>query len=193
MVAGPGGGTYPLKNAAFRVASADLVVLLDADCVPERDWLRRLVDAIRAHPEAVAVSTKTEYPGRTLGERILSLLSRSYVDPGSPGETRFITNNSAIFRREPLLEHPLPLGLGPFAAGIQSTSLRRAGWTIRFEPRTRVIHGFDGRPMERDIRRNFGYGTIVTRLRDPNMSYARLLRLGRALIPIFAALRTLDR
>lgn len=192
IVAGPVGGSYKLKNEAFRVASAEYVVLLDADCVPERDWLRRLVDCIRAHPEAAAVSSKTEYAGHNLMERILSLLSRSYADPGGTRETRFITNNSAIYRRELLLSHPLPLGLGPFAARLQSEALHRAGWKVWFEPRTRVIHAFDGWSMERDIRRNFGYATIVTRKSDLEMPFAGLLRFGRLSIPVFFALRTLD-
>ena len=41
--------------------------------------------------------------------------------------------------------------------------------------------------MEADIRRNLGYGTVITRLHDSRMPYAWLVRLGRGAIPLIAA------
>ena len=184
--------SYALKNETAEHASADLVAILDADCIPDSDWLRRLVAALRADPQAAVVSTKTEYRGRTLLERILSLLSRAFVDPGKAGETRFLTNNSAIFRRADMLRNPLPTAYGPFAARIQMESFRRAGRAMLFEPRTRVIHAFHGWPMERDIRRNFGYGAVLIRLADRRLPFAWLTRIGLASIPLFVLFRTAD-
>ena len=192
LVAGPEGGSYELKNEAARQATTELLVLLDADCIPERDWLRRLVEGLRAHPEAVVLSAKTEYAGRSRTERILSLLSRSYLDPGRFGETRFISNNNAIFRREAMLAHPLPEGVGPFGSRAQSEAFRREGRPMLFEPRTRVVHDFEGWETERDIRRNFGYGAVRLRQFDPRIPHSWLLRLGRLSIPLFLGLRTLD-
>jgi len=42
--AGPGGG----RNAAFPVARGDYLAFTDDDCLPEADWLRRLVAACRS-------------------------------------------------------------------------------------------------------------------------------------------------
>lgn len=185
-------GSYELKNAGMRAAQADLAVILDADCVPDPDWLRMLVSAMNANPEASVISGKTVYAGRGLGERMLSLLSRSYVDAGQAGVTRFISNNNAAWRREVFLAHPFPAGLGPFAGRMQSESIRRAGGQLLFEPRMRVVHDFEGWPMEVDIRRNCGYGTVIARLHDRALPFAWLTRLGVFSIPIFVVGKTIE-
>ena len=147
---------------------------------------------MRKNPDAVAVSGRTEYPGNRLSHRLLALLSRSYLDPGRAAGTRFISNNNMGFRREAFLACPLPTDAGPFASRIQSEAILRGGGELLFEPRMRVIHDFEGWPMEADIRRNIGYGTVATRLRDRLQPYAWLTHLGYASIPLFAAGKTLS-
>lgn len=187
-----GTSSYELKNACVAAAGADLVAILDADCVPAPDWLARLAAAMRSHPEAAAVSGRTAYAGRSLAERGLGLLTRSYTDPGGAGPTRFVSNNNALWRRAIFLAHPLPVGLGAFAARLQSESARRAGHAFRFEPAARVTHAFEGWRMERDIRRQIGYATVSTRLRDARMPHAALVRMGPAAIPLIVAGKTID-
>ena len=46
--------------------------------------------------------------------------------------------------------------------------------------------------MELDIRRNVGYGTIITRRRSSILPYGWLLRLGYLSIPFFWAGKTLN-
>jgi cellulose synthase/poly-beta-1,6-N-acetylglucosamine synthase-like glycosyltransferase len=99
-------GSYELKNAGMHSALADLAVILDADCLPDPDWLQMLVNSMNTNPEGSVISGKTVYAGQGLGERMLSLLSRSYVDAGQAGVTRFISNNNAAWRREVFLAHP---------------------------------------------------------------------------------------
>lgn len=192
IVTYPASSSYELKNEGVAAASADIVAVLDADCVPAPDWLRHLLLAMRAHPEFGVVSGRTTYPGRSLGERILSLLSRSYLDPGHAGENHFISNNNSAFRRQVYLQHPLPTDAGAFANRLQSEEILRHGGRLYFEPRMRVIHDFEGWAMEGDIRRNIGYGTIVTRLRDERVPYAWLTRLSYTSIPLFVVAKTLD-
>lgn len=187
----PHRGSYALKNEAVRAAAAERVAILDADCTPEPDWLRRLVDALDREPDAAAVSGRTVYPGGGRLERILGLLSRAYLDPGRPGSTRFISNNNAGWRRSPFLAHPLPTDLGPFASRVQSEAVLRAGGRLLFDPEIRVRHDFEGWRMEADIRRNIGYGTVITRLRDGRTPHAWLVRLGYPAIPLIAAAKTL--
>lgn len=184
--------SYGLKNACVETAGADLVAILDADCVPAPDWLARLIAAIRAHPGAAAVSGRTTYAGRSFAERAFALLGRSYGDPGAAAPTPFVSNNNALWRRRVFLEHPLPTGLGAFAARLQSESARRAGHAFRFEPAARVVHAWEGWPMERDIRRQIGYATVATRLHDGRMPHARLVRSGPIAIPAIFAGKTWD-
>ena len=190
VVTSSGNGSYALKNYGVAQASAELIAILDADCSPERDWLSNIIAAFRTWPDTAAISGRTTYEGRTLWERILALLSRSYLDTVHEGPTPFISNNNAAWKRDVYLANPLPTDSGPFAARMQSESVRRAGGVLRFDPTIRAVHEFEGWGMEADIRRNTGFGTVVTRLHDPRLPYAKLIRMGRAAIPFIAAGKT---
>lgn len=176
--------SYELKNAGARSAIAPVTVIVDADCRLSPDWLAILLETLRERPDVSAVSGRTSYAGDTLSARMLGLVTRSYLDPGGRGDTRFIANNAAGFRTEVLRNHPLPETLGPFAARVQSESMMRNGHKLWFEPRMQVVHEFEGWPMEADIRRNIGYGTVVTRLEHPEIPYARLVRSGVLSLPL---------
>jgi glycosyltransferase involved in cell wall biosynthesis len=183
-------GSYSLKNAGVQAAAGDLIAILDADCVPAPDWIWRLVDAFRRNTDIVVVSGRTAYEGERFWERAAALLTRSYLDLGEAGAATFISNNNAAWKRSVWLEHPLPAGLGAFACRLQSESVLRAGYGIYFDPSVRVTHSFDGWKMEMDIRRNIGYGTILTRLRDRRLPHAWLTKLGYACIPFVVAGKT---
>jgi len=184
--------SYELKNLAVEAATGDWLAIVDADCIPHRSWLRVLRIALAEYPDAAAISARTLYPGRSRMERILGLLSRSYLDPGRRGPTRFISGNAAAFRRDIYQRHPLPVGMGAFASRIQSEAFLRDDATLLFDPGLVVVHDFEGWPMEWDIRRNHGYSTVITRLRDARLPYARLIRLGVVAIPFIVAGKTLD-
>jgi hypothetical protein len=179
--------SYSLKNEAVRLASGGFVAILDADCIPEPSWLRRLVAMLRAHPLAAAVSGKTVYPGAGFSSRVCGLLARSYLDPGHAGGTRFIAINNCAFRRVAYQAHPLPTGIGTFSSRIQSEALYREGWELLFDSEVHVTHDFEGWAMEADVRRNAGHGTVATRLRETTLPWARLIRLGRVSIPLVLA------
>jgi len=184
--------SYELKNRAVEAATGDWLAIVDADCIPQRSWLQVLRAAIVEHPDVAAISAKTMYPGRSRMERMLGLLSRSYLDPGRRGLTRFISGNAACFRRGVYRRHPLPVGIGAFASRIQSEAILRDGATLLFEPELVVVHDFEGWPMECDIRRNHGYSTVITRLRDDRLPYAGLVRAGVMAIPLIVTGKTLD-
>ena len=46
--------------------------------------------------------------------------------------------------------------------------------------------------MEWDIRRNHGYSTVITRLRDARLPYAWLIRVGAPAIPLIVAGKIFD-
>ena len=184
--------SYELKNRAAEHAKSDWLAIVDADCVPQQTWLEVLRRALDDNPSASAISAKTLYPGRSRVERILGLLSRSYLDPGHRGGTRFISGNAACVRRDLFCRHPLPVGKGAFASRMQSEALLREGAFFFFEPELVVVHDFEGWPMERDIRRNHGYCTVITRLHDDRLPYAGLIRVGALAIPFIVAGKALD-
>jgi len=187
--------SYALKNEAVRLASGEYVAILDADCIPEPSWLRRLIGTLRGHPRAAAVSGRTVYPGETFSSRVCALLARSYLDPGfegGSGRTRFIAINSCAFRRKAYQCHPLPTDIGTFSSRLQSEALLHDGWDLLFDPEVRVIHDFEGWGMEADVRRNAGHGTVATRLKDSTLPWARLARLGPVSIPVILAGKIFD-
>jgi hypothetical protein len=120
------------------------------------------------------------------------MLSRGYVDPGAAGPTRFISPYNAIVRRAALLAHPLEAHSRALAARMQTEAIRLAGGALRFEPRMRATHRFDGWPMERRIRRNVGHRAIRVRQLEPRLRHSWMVRLGVASIPLVVAARTLD-
>ena len=54
--------SYELKNAGMQAARADLAVILDADCVPDPDWLRMLVNAMNANSREPLSSVENGLP-----------------------------------------------------------------------------------------------------------------------------------
>jgi hypothetical protein len=175
--------SYPLKNHGVEAASGEYVAILDADCIPDSTWLRRLLRILRDNSRLAAVSGRTVYPGDSFSARVCALLARSYLDRGRVAPTRFIAINNCAFRRSAYLAHPLPTGIGTFSSRLQSEMLVRDGWSLWFDPHIEVVHDFEGWAMEADLRRNAGHGTIATRLRDSSLPYAWLARLGWLSIP----------
>lgn len=184
--------SFAMKNDGARVATADLVVLLDLDCVPHPGWLRAFVEAMRRHPDALVVSGRTVHAGRSVTEKILGLLARGYLDPGKAGPTRYVANQNAGYRRAAYLAHPLPADTPPFACTLQSEEILRGRGVLRFEPAMLTVHEFTGWAMQRDLSTNSGYGTVLCRLRDPQVPYAWLTRFGTASIPLIVAGKIVD-
>ena len=183
-------GSYEMKNVGTKVAAADLIMQLDADCIPNPGWVRSGVAAMRAHPEAAAVSGRTHYPGDSRLEKALALLSRSFVDAGDAAEIGLLSTNNMIARRSALEAVALPEGAGPFAYRIQSDAWQRLGYTLRFEPGMHVVHDFEGWDMERDLRRQIGWTSIRIRQLDSQIVGAGIVKsLGIFSLPLFYAYR----
>ncbi|MEX2648856.1 MAG: glycosyltransferase [Alphaproteobacteria bacterium] len=183
--------SYGLKNEGVRAAKAATVCLIDADCVPAESWIGSCLQAFERRPDAAVVSGLTRYPGRTLTERCLALLLRSYVDDGRRCDIVRISNNNAAYRRDAYLAAPLPEDEGAFASRLQAQAILRSGGALLFEPGMVVIHDFEGWDMERDARAAMAHGLITVRRRDPSIPFSWVVRLGEAGIPIFYAGRVL--
>ena len=185
VVPSDGTNSYALGNAGVAASRADTVILLDGDCTPVPGWLSAAMAALDRYPDAAAVSGLTRYPGTTLTERCLALLSRAYVVAGPAGYTRHSSNNNAAFRREAFLRNPLPTDTGVFASRVQAHAMERAGWKLVFDPGMAVIHDFEGWDMERDIRESMAHGLVTVRQRDPSLPHAWIVRMGLWGVPLF--------
>lgn len=146
-----------LKDHGVSVTSSPLVAIIEADCRLNAEWLRVLVDVLRAHPEVSAVSSKTTYGASSLWRRCFTLLDRAYMDLGHTGPTQGLSNNGALYRRKLLERYPYPEANSPFiSAALRVNQINRDGHVLFFEPRAVSTHAF-GWKMERDLRRNRGF------------------------------------
>ncbi|MEQ9464037.1 MAG: glycosyltransferase family 2 protein [Haliea sp.] len=177
--------SYALKNAGARLASGDILGVLDGDCTPHPGWLRHLVGTFERFPDTAVVSGRTVYNSPSSRERIIGLLSRGYLDRGVAAATTSIANNNAGFTREALLAHPFLDDIGAFGGKLQAESMRQAGLQFRFEPGMLAAHAYEGWGMERDIRCHSGFATVMVRKIDSRIAHAWLCQLGTAGVPCF--------
>jgi hypothetical protein len=187
----PAKAASELKNAGARAAGADIVAMIDADCTPVQGWLRHVVTALRNNPDVEVVSGRTSYGRRTLLDRVMALITRSFLDEGRTAPTRHVTINNAAFRRATFLKYPLPDVTGAHMSMLQSEAIARDGGHFLFEPGMHVTHNYEGWAMEKEIRRSMGYGVIKVRRLDRRMPHAWMARQGFFSVPLFVMLRTL--
>ncbi|WP_157970702.1 glycosyltransferase [Nakamurella deserti] len=56
----PGPGSYRARNRALSVATGEILAFTDADCLPDRGWVRSAVDVLLARPEVDMVGGRVE-------------------------------------------------------------------------------------------------------------------------------------
>ncbi len=147
-----------LRDAAVEATAGALVAVVEADCLPAPDWLRRLVAVLDRTPDCQAVSGRTIYREDSAFMRIATLLDRGFVERGSAGRTSHVSTNGALYRRDFLQRFPFPEEANPFVAGWQrNDAILRAGSHIEVEPAAVMRHAYSGFGFERDLRRNVGF------------------------------------
>ena len=179
-----------LKKQGVERSRVEWVALLDADCVPSPGWLRACLEARRNYEGACAVSGRTIYGSSGVVERILNVISRSYLESEGGGGCRHFTENNAVVSRTAYLEHAGD-GRLPHASSLLSQSMLRAGEILAFEPSIVVTHAHDW-SAEREIRRSLGFGMVRTRQIDRSVPYAWTVRLGPLSLPAVVAGRIVN-
>lgn len=184
VVYSPARGSCDLRNHGVREASCEVVATLDADCQPNRSWLRHILEDLRDNPDVAAVSGWTRYAGNGFMSRSAGAIERSYMKGDAVQTTPHLSTNSAGFRRSVFLEHDVPTHVGPFAGRLQGESIRRAGWRLLFDPRMRVQHAF-APGFYSTYHYNAGFATVRLRQENDRLPYAWLARLRYFSLPFF--------
>jgi hypothetical protein len=173
-----------LKNVGAESTNAELVAVLDADCLPNEAWLHVLVAVLRERPDVAAVSGRTHYGDESSYRRALSLVDRSFDDLGRAGLTPRVSTNAALYRRSLLTRFPYPESATPFGSALLRIQAMARASDVRFffEPAAVVRHALEGWDSIRDFRRHIGYIDMMgdPRLRSiPSLLWQRLSFHGR--------------
>ncbi|MCY7272335.1 MAG: glycosyltransferase, partial [Phormidesmis sp. CAN_BIN44] len=134
---------YKAKMLGAELATGAIVVYYDCDCVYELNWLQTMLTSFtRSDIQLVAGETTT----RSIGI-YGTAMALTYIFPQYSGRKnltpvhQYFLNNVA-FRREFLLQHPIPFEL-PLYRGhcaIHAHELRQQGYTIWSQPQARATH-----------------------------------------------------
>ncbi|MBD2022352.1 glycosyltransferase family 2 protein, partial [Leptolyngbya sp. FACHB-36] len=146
-LAPPGMSYYKAKMLGAELATGDIIVYYDSDCLYDSAWLRTILKPF-TRPELpspiniVAGETMTRGVG-PYG----TAMALGYIFPPFSGETdlaptsQYFLNNVA-FRRKFLLKHPIPVNLPLYRGNcaIHACELRQQGFTIWRQPQARTTH-----------------------------------------------------
>lgn len=164
-------------SVGLAVVDTPLVALLNNDAVAEPDWLERLVGALEKHPEAAAVTSRlllaeTDPPRVNNAGVVLRAdgygadrgLGEPAQDYAEPAEVFGFSGGAALLRVDAVCT------VGGFPAQFflyyedtdTSWRLRRAGWSIRYEP-TAVVHHRHSATADQ-MSRDFAYWNERNRL-----------------------------
>ncbi len=146
-----------LKTYGVSLSSGRYIAVLESDCVPSKNWLRLLLEVI-VNKEWVVASGRTYYGEETTYRRIMNLLHRSWDDHGRSCETRHISNNGAVYKRQILEKFPFPDAVTPFqSAQIRNAQIRQEGYRFYFERAVTMRHTIGGWSFIWDLQRNKGH------------------------------------
>ncbi len=140
-------GAAAARNLGLSVAAGEWVAFTDADCIPARDWLERLLDAVSERPGNGAVlgaaGRITGFPSGSTAARFVDLTGaldaeRHLAHPRFP----FAPSGNLMYRRSALL------AAGGFdtryvsyeACELHQRLLERAPGEFYFAPRAVVLH-----------------------------------------------------
>jgi glycosyltransferase involved in cell wall biosynthesis len=141
----PNTGYYAAKMLGAKLATGDIVVYYDSDCIYEPQWLRTLLESFETDGEAIQiVAGETRTRGVGLYGTAMAL---AYIFPPYSGQTQLASAtqyylNNVAFRREVLLNHPIPTDLPLYRGNcvLHAYALRRSGFTIWRQPLARATH-----------------------------------------------------
>lgn len=141
----PGIGYYEAKMLGASLATGEIVVYCDSDCEYETNWLREILTTFWQRSDINIVAGETSTPVRNPYEFALAL---HYFFPRFSGKkqpyesTRYFLN-AVAFRRDFLLQHPIPCDLPIYRGNcvVHAYSLCDLhGYKIWKVPQARSLH-----------------------------------------------------
>jgi GT2 family glycosyltransferase len=131
-----------MKGVAL--TTADIIVFADSDCIYEPNWLSSLLKPFSEDATIQVVAGET----RTSAEGLYGLgISLTYIFPpfsrkDTLQKTRYYFLNNVAFRRQFLLEQPIPTDMPLFRGNcaLHASSFTKQGTPIWQQPQARACH-----------------------------------------------------
>lgn len=135
---------YTAKMNGVAFTTGDIIVFADSDCIYEPNWLSSLLRPFLEDATIQVVAGET----RTSAAEPYGLgISLTYIFPpfsreDSLQKTRYYFFNNVAFRRELLLEQPIPTDMPIYRGNcaIHASSLTKGGTPIWKQPQARACH-----------------------------------------------------
>lgn len=140
----PATGYYKAKMLGAQLATGEIVVYADSDCVYEPHWLESILTAFSQNEPIQIVAGETTTAGTGAYGTAMALV---YIFPQFSGKTELTQThqyflNNVAFRRSLLLVHPIPVELPLYRGNcvVHGETLRQAGEIIWLNPNARATH-----------------------------------------------------
>ena len=135
---------YKAKMLGAEIATGDVLVYCDSDCIYERNWLETILTTFKQNQEikVVAGETTTRGKGPYGTAMALAYIFPQYSDRKELTSTKQYFLNNVAFNREFLLEYPIPTELPLYRGNcaIHAYDLLNSGHTIWQQPQARSTH-----------------------------------------------------
>lgn len=94
----PNGGPASARNSGARIASGDILVYTDADCIPQADWLKQLADGFEDGVVAVGGTYTIANPDARLARVVQAEIAARHRQFGR--EVDFLGSFNVAYRRD---------------------------------------------------------------------------------------------
>ncbi|PSB61985.1 glycosyl transferase family 2, partial [filamentous cyanobacterium CCP1] len=138
----PNGTTYyQAKMLGAKLATGEIIIYYDSDCLYTPDWLQTILTPFQDHTVQI-VAGETTTGGRGAYGTAMAL---TYIFPQFSQQTQLIPTtqyflNNVAFRREFLLQNPIPTSLPLYRGNcvVHAHQLLSQGYTIWQHPNAKV-------------------------------------------------------